>query len=83
VAQLYLGLPSSPSVPEPPRELKGFRRLELGPGQSATVKFALNARSLSYWDTPSRQWKVMPGDYTVSAGSSSRDLPLSGKFTIE
>ena len=83
VAQLYLGLPSLPNVPEPPRELKGFRRVELAPGQSAPVTFSLDARSLSYWDVAAHGWKVAPGTYTVSAAASSRDLRLTGTFAVQ
>ncbi len=82
VAQLYLGLPSLPDVPQPPRALKGFRRVELASGQSARVKFVLDARSLSYWDGTSHRWKVAPGTYAVSAAASSRDMRLSGEFAI-
>jgi len=83
VAQLYLGLPSVPDAPEPPRELKGFRRVELNPGQSATIQFSLDARSLSYWDDASRGWKVGAGNYKVYAAASSRDIRLDGDFNIK
>jgi len=83
VAQLYLGLPSLPNVSEPPRELKAFRRVELKPGQSAEVKCALKARSLSYWDIASHGWKAAPGNYRVYAAASSRDIRLNGAFTIK
>ena len=82
VAQVYVGMPSLPNVPQPPRQLKGFQRVELAPGQSAPVTIQLDARSFSYWDETSHGWKVAPGIYTVSVGSSSRDLPLSDKFEI-
>lgn len=83
VAQLYLGLPSLPNVPEPPRELKGFRRVELAAGQSARVAFSLDARALSYWDVAAHGWKVAPGAYQVSAAASSRDTRLTGTFTVQ
>ena len=77
VVQLYLALPSQPNVPQPPRQLKGFRRVELAAGETAHVSFTLDARALSYWDATSHGWKVAPGSYTVWAASSSRDLRLS------
>jgi beta-glucosidase len=83
VAQLYVNLPSLPKVPQPPRQLKGFRRVELEAGQSAEVTISLDARSLSYWDTASHTWKVAPGTYTVSAAASSRDIRLSGTFEVK
>ncbi|POM24105.1 Thermostable beta-glucosidase B [Actinomadura rubteroloni] len=80
VPQLYLGLPSRASVPQPPRQLKGYKKVALAPGRSATVTFPLNDRSLAYWDTGADAWKVAPGCYRVAVGASSRDLPLTGAF---
>jgi beta-glucosidase len=80
VPQLYVGLPSSASVPEPPAQLRGIAKLRLAPGKRARVRFALDARSLSYWDTRVGAWRVGPGCYRVIVGSSSRDLPLRGAF---
>ncbi len=56
---------------------------ELAPGQSARVKFVLDARSLSYWDSDSHGWKVAPGTYALYAAASSRDIRLSGSFIIQ
>jgi beta-glucosidase len=78
VAQVYVGFPSSAG--EPPRQLKGFQRVVLGPGKSAKVTIALDRRAFSYWDPGFRTWLVAPGCYTVSVGDSSRSLPLSGQF---
>jgi beta-glucosidase len=80
VPELYLGLPSLPGVPQPPLALKGYQKVVLAPGQSATVTFPLNDRSFAYWDTAANNWRVAPGCYGVSVGSSSAeaDLPLHG-----
>jgi beta-glucosidase len=79
VPQLYLGLPSpSASVPQPPRQLKGYRSLSLAPGQRATVAFQLDQRAFSYWNVSANGWRVAPGCYRVFVGRSSRDLPLHG-----
>jgi beta-glucosidase len=83
VVQLYVGLPSLPDVPQPPRQLKGFRRVELAAGQSAHVIMTLDARALSYWDAASHGWKIAPGTYTVWAASSSRDLRLTRTFDVK
>ncbi|HSW14782.1 MAG TPA: glycoside hydrolase family 3 C-terminal domain-containing protein [Solimonas sp.] len=81
VAQLYIGLPEpSPAVPQPPRQLKGFQRVRLAPGESTTLRFPLDARALSYWDVGSRDWRIAPGCYAISVGASSRDLPLQGEL---
>ena len=78
VPELYLGLPSSPDVPQPPRQLKGYSKLLLSPGESKTVSFPLDDRAFSYWDTSSGSWQIAPGCYGVFVGSSSRSLALSG-----
>lgn len=83
VPQLYLGLPSpGPGVPQPPRQLRGFRKLELAPGESARVRFAVGRRDLSYWDAGGDRWRVAPGCYRVSVGSSSRRLPLASTLAV-
>lgn len=82
VAQVYISLPSLRQVLQPPRQLKGFQRVELAPGQSMPVTFHLDARSLSYWDKAADGWEVAPGVYTVSVGDSSRNLRLRGTFSI-
>jgi len=75
VVQLYIGIPPE-AVPEPPKQLKGFGKVVVGPGQTAHVRFLIGARALSYWDTEAHSWKVAPGTYEVLVGSSSRALPL-------
>ena len=83
VAQIYVGLPSLPGVLQPPRQLKGFRRVELAAGQSARVTVELDVRSRSYWDVKKHGWQVASGTYTVAAAASSRDIRLSGTFNIK
>lgn len=78
VPELYLGLPSSTAVPEPPAQLAGFHKAELAPGQSQSVTIPIGARDLSYWDTASESWRIAPGCVQVMIGTSSRDLPLHG-----
>ena len=80
VAQLYLGLPSLPGVPQPPEQLKGFDRVSLAPGQRVDVRFHVDARDLSYWDTATSRWQVTPGCVSVMVGDSSANLPLRGSL---
>jgi beta-glucosidase len=81
VPELYLGLPSpAPSVVQPPRQLKGFTRVALAPGQSARVTLPLDERAFSYWNTAAERWAVAAGCYPVAVGASSRDLPLSAEI---
>lgn len=81
VAQLYIGMPDpSPNVLQPPRWLKGFQRVQLTPGSSATVRFPLDARTLAYWNVETNGWETAAGCYEISVGASSRDLPLQGQL---
>lgn len=81
VAQLYLTLPSS--APEaPPRQLRGFAKLKLEPGQSGTATFNLRRRDLSYWDVGQQNWVVPSGEFGIGVGASSRDIRLQGTITV-
>ncbi|MFU8854826.1 fibronectin type III-like domain-contianing protein, partial [Micromonospora sp. SL1-18] len=82
VVQLYLGHPSSAG--EPPRQLKGFEKVSLQPGQSTEVHFTLNARDLAYWKSEAGGWVVPNGAFQVYVGSSSgmAGLPLHGQFSV-
>jgi beta-glucosidase len=73
VVQLYVR-PLAPRVDRPVRELKGFRRVSLRPGQTARVTFALDDRAFSYWDDARHAWRADPGRYMVEVGASSRDI---------
>jgi beta-glucosidase len=82
VAQIYLGLPSSAAVPEPPQQLKGFKKVALDPGKTAHVQFTVDARAVSYWDVSTHAWVILPGTIRVTVGSSSRDIRLRGQFKV-
>jgi beta-glucosidase len=78
VAQLYVGDPAAAG--EPPHQLKGFQRLTLNPGASATATFTVTAHDLAHWDTTSNNWIASSGGYQILVGDSSRNLPLSGSL---
>jgi beta-glucosidase len=80
VAQLYVGDPAS--VGEPPHQLKGFQRVTLNPGASATVTFTVKTHDLAHWDTASNSWLATAGTYQILVGDSSRNLPLTGNLTV-
>ncbi len=82
VAQLYLGDP--PAAGEPPRQLIGFRRVELRPGQSAQLQFTITPRDTWWWDQQAGGWNQSTGIYRVYAGDSSAlaGLPLRGSFQM-
>lgn len=77
VAQLYLGIPNGPI-----RQLRGFDKVTVAPGQKVQVEFTLTRKDLSTWDVDAQQWLLQHGAYQVYVGRSSRDLPLQGHFTI-
>ncbi|WP_243719240.1 glycoside hydrolase family 3 C-terminal domain-containing protein [Actinomadura sp. 7K534] len=75
VPQLYIGMPSpGVDVPQPPKQLKGFAKVTLAPGESTQVTFPLSSRSFAYWNEGAKAWKVADGCYRVMAGSSSREI---------
>jgi beta-glucosidase len=81
VAEVYVGDPSA-TVPRPVKELKGFERVVLEPGQTRRVSVTLDRRSLAYWDVKSGGWKVNPGKFVVYVGDSDESVPLQQAFTV-
>jgi beta-glucosidase len=73
VVELYIHDPS-PKIDKAPRELKGFAKIDLAPGETKTVTLPITARDLAYFDVPGRQWKADAGDYEIEVGASSRDI---------
>jgi hypothetical protein len=61
----------------PPRRLEGFTKVWLKPGQRRRVTVVLGQRAFAHWDSERDEWVQPAGTYTVAAGTSSRDLPLS------
>jgi beta-glucosidase len=82
VVELYVGVPSTRGVPEPPKQLEGFDRLQLGAGGTGRAHFELSARSLAYWDVHTHGWVIAPGTYGIMVGSSSREILLQGHIQI-
>lgn len=82
VAQLYVAAPEQDLI-RPVRELKGFCKVDLQPGEAKDVSFALDKRSFAYWSEALHDWHVLSGEYAVLVGASSRDLPLQAKVSVE
>jgi beta-glucosidase len=82
VVQVYVG-DDDATVARPPRELAGFRKVRLDPGESELVSLQLDQRAFSFWSTVHHRWVVEAGDFTISVGSSSRDLPLAATVSID
>ncbi|HEV3000599.1 MAG TPA: glycoside hydrolase family 3 C-terminal domain-containing protein [Solirubrobacteraceae bacterium] len=75
--QLYVGMPER-GIDQPPLQLKGFARVRLAPGETRRMRFALDERAFSHWDTRSDGWRVTPGCYRIVAGQHSRDAAAEG-----
>jgi beta-glucosidase len=66
------------------KELKGFARVTVMPGQTLRVPLPLRVSDLDYWDTASSSWKIESGTVQVMVGSSSRDpMMLMDTFTVQ
>ncbi|RAQ67330.1 beta-glucosidase M [Aspergillus flavus] len=78
VAQLYVSIPDAPV-----RQLRGFERVPLAPGETKQISFPLTRRDLSIWDVVAQQWRLQAATYTASVGASSRILHLNGTIEIE
>ena len=84
VAQLYVAVPKSP-VKRPIKELVGFKRVELKPGESREITFDLpyNTQALWYWHEGSRKFVLQPGTLKLMIGSSSADIHLRGEVELQ
>ncbi|HEX8149116.1 MAG TPA: glycoside hydrolase family 3 C-terminal domain-containing protein [Pyrinomonadaceae bacterium] len=81
VAQVYVSDVHA-SVPRPPKELKGFSKVGLRPGESRRVTVRLDGRAFSYYDAAARRWRFDPGDFDILVGRSSEQIELRGKATL-
>jgi beta-glucosidase len=80
VVQFYVRHPDA-TVPRPIKELKGFKRITLQPGERKTVTFTLYTHQLGYYDE-AMQYAIHPGMVEVMVGKSSQNVPLTGQFEI-
>ncbi|MCR5541960.1 MAG: glycoside hydrolase family 3 C-terminal domain-containing protein [Ruminococcus sp.] len=81
VVQLYVGDKES-SVVRPVKELKGFEKVSLKPGETKKVFFSLDKRAFAYYETAINDWFVEYGEFEIMIGSSSRDISLSGSVYV-
>ena len=82
VVQLYIG-DDKATVLRPVKELKGFEKLALAPGETKQVTFTITADDLKYFDEATHSWKAEAGKFTAYVGSSSTDIRGKVKFTLE
>ena len=82
VVQLYVGMPESMTI-RPDKELKGFEKVELEPGETKTVSFELSKRAFAYYKTDMADWYVESGEYEIIAAKSSRDIACTAAVKVE
>ncbi|MFI5378813.1 MAG: fibronectin type III-like domain-contianing protein [Tepidisphaerales bacterium] len=71
------------SVVRPARELHGFERITLNPGEKKTVSFALPAGKLAFWDEKTHGFLVEPGMFDIMVGSSSGDIRVKDQLEVK
>jgi beta-glucosidase len=81
VVQLYLTDDAS-SVWMPVKQLKGFSRVTLEPGETRIVRFTLTPDEFYFYDESASAYRIEPGTFTVRVGGASDNLPLSGSFEV-
>jgi len=81
VAELYVG-ESRPTVPRPVKELQGFAKTNLKPGETRHVTIVLGRRAFSFYDVKKNDWSADAGEFTILVGGSSDNIQLHGKFTL-
>ena len=82
VVQLYVGDKVS-SVIRPVKELKGFEKVALNPGETKTVSFNLGKRAFAYYNTEIKDWHVETGEFDILIGKSSRDIICKKTIIVE
>ncbi|TVY67525.1 putative beta-glucosidase I [Lachnellula suecica] len=83
VVQVYVAQ-KSPSIKRPVKELKGFKKVFLGKGESKVVQVPIEVKyAASFWDEVRKAWIVEKDEYAVLVGTSSQEVPLKGTFEVE
>ena len=82
IVQLYVSDLKS-SLPRPKKELKGFKKVDLQPGESQIVEFEIDESKLSYFDDKKHAWVAEPGKFEILIGASSSDIRSKVAFELE
>ena len=82
IAQLYVHPVNAP-LPRPDKELKGFAKVMLKPGESRDVTIRLTTKDLAYWDVAQHAWNAVPGEYELLVGTASNKILLKTKVTLQ
>lgn len=82
VVQMYVSLPEA-KIFRPARELKGFEKVFLKPGESRKVFLLFDDKTFRYWNTATNHWETEAGEYVISVGSSVQEIHLAGKIEVQ
>ncbi|MBO4602956.1 MAG: glycoside hydrolase family 3 C-terminal domain-containing protein [Salinivirgaceae bacterium] len=82
VVQLYIADLKS-SLPRPAKELKGFKKVQLNPGETKTVEFTIDRRALEFYNDAKNQWEAEPGAFEAIIGTSATDVKGKVKFELK
>lgn len=82
VVQLYISDKKS-SLPRPVKELKGFQKVKLAPGEEKAVTLTIDKKALSFFDDAKHEWVAEPGKFEAIIGSSSRDIKGTVPFELK
>lgn len=82
IAQVYVSQ-GKPSLPRPVKELKGFQKVFLKPGEKQRVSIPLNLSAFTYYDPDKKGWLAEQGEFAILIGSSSRDIQLESRFHLD
>ena len=80
--QLYIGDKES-SLPRPQKELKGFRKVRLAPGEKTSVEFTVTPDDLKFYDNTKQAWVAEPGDFTAYVAASAEEVRGTADFTLK
>jgi beta-glucosidase len=81
IAEIFVGDHHAP-VPRPIKELKGFVKVSLHPGETKNVAVKLDRRAFSYYDVKRHGWAIAPGDFDIFVARSAADIELTGKVGL-
>ncbi|MGA8029990.1 MAG: glycoside hydrolase family 3 C-terminal domain-containing protein [Bryobacteraceae bacterium] len=80
VVQVYLGFP--PGVGEPPKQLKGYKKVHLKPGEETRVQVKLDPNAFQYWSEKTHAWSVAEGKFSIMVGRSSREIVYNSSLAM-
>jgi beta-glucosidase len=82
VAEVYVG-DHHAHVPRPVKELKGFSKVDLNPGETKQVTVTLDSRAFSYYDDKNHRWTAEAGEFDILVGRSAAEIELTGKLALQ